>query len=78
MHTQTNKTHHDSNSGEATTFPFIVFFVISYKVCIQMSFCSRTPNLGLPKFPKLELLQILKVHNFLCRPLIEVRFEAKL
>ncbi len=56
MHIWTHKTHHGPNLGKATTFPLIVFFVISHRGCIQMSFCPRTPNLGVPKFPKLELL----------------------
>jgi hypothetical protein len=34
--------------GEATTFPLIVFFVISHRSYIQMSFCPE--NLGLSKF----------------------------
>jgi hypothetical protein len=29
-HTWTHKTHHDLDLEEATTFPFIIFFVISH------------------------------------------------
>ncbi len=39
--TQIHKTHHDSNLGEATTFPFTVFSMIGHKACTQMSFFSR-------------------------------------
>ncbi len=49
----TNKIHHGSDLGEATTFPLIVFFVINHQSYIQMSFCLGTPKLGIPKFPKL-------------------------
>jgi hypothetical protein len=60
MHTQTHKTHHGPNLGEVTTFPLIIFFVISHRGCIQMSFCPQTPNLGVSKFPKLGLLTLWK------------------
>jgi hypothetical protein len=36
--TQTHKTHHDQNLGEATTFPLIVFFVFDHGANTQMSF----------------------------------------
>jgi hypothetical protein len=44
--TWTHKIHHDPDLGEATTFPFIVFFVPGHGASTQMSFC--------PGFPKLE------------------------
>jgi hypothetical protein len=50
--TQTHKTHHGLDLGEATTFPLIVYFVPDHGTNIQMSFCPRTPkfsNLGLPQ-----------------------------
>ncbi len=49
-HTQTHKTHQCPNLGEATTFPLIVLYVISHGGCTQMSFCLRTPKLGVLKF----------------------------
>jgi hypothetical protein len=52
-HIQTHKTHHGPNMGEATTFPFIIFSVISQGNYIHMSFCPRTPKLEVSKFPKL-------------------------
>jgi hypothetical protein len=54
-HTRPHKTHHGRNLGEATTFSLLVFFVISHRGYIQMSFCLETPKLGVPKFPKLGL-----------------------
>jgi len=39
----------------------------------QISFCPRSP-----KIPKIRTLTTLGPHNFFCRPLIEVRFKAKL
>jgi hypothetical protein len=61
-HTQTHKTHHDLNLEEATTFPLIVFSMINHGGYIQMSFCPKTPKLGVPKFSKLGLPR-------LCRPI---------
>jgi hypothetical protein len=55
-HTWMSKTHHGLDLGETITFPIIVFFVISHRGYIQMSFCPRTPNLGVPKISKLGLL----------------------
>jgi len=48
--TQTYKIHHNFDLGEATTFPFIVFYVPSLGACTQMSFCLRIPKLGILKF----------------------------
>jgi len=42
--TQTHKTHHGLDLGEATTFPLIVYFVPLHKAHIQMAFCSGTPK----------------------------------
>ncbi len=42
--TQIHKTHHDSNLGEATTFPLMVYFVPLHEAHIQMAFCSGTPK----------------------------------
>jgi len=57
-HIWTHKIHHDPDLGEATTFPFIVFFVINHEGSIQMSFCPRTSKLGVLKFLKLRLLAL--------------------
>jgi hypothetical protein len=37
-----HKTHHGSDLGEATTFPFIVYSVPSHGTSIQMAFCLET------------------------------------
>jgi hypothetical protein len=57
--TRTHKTHHGLDLGEATTFPFIVYFVHGHGANIQMSLCPRTPKWEswVPKFPKLGLLR---------------------
>jgi hypothetical protein len=55
-HTRIHKTHHGPDLGEATTFPLVIFFVISRRAYIQMSFCPKTLKLGIPKFSKLGLL----------------------
>jgi hypothetical protein len=53
-HKQTwiHKIHHNSDLGEATTFPFIIFCVLGHGPCNQMSFCPGSPKLGVSKFPK--------------------------
>jgi hypothetical protein len=42
--TRTHKTHHDPDFGEATTFPFIVYFVPLHEAHIQMVFCLGAPK----------------------------------
>ncbi len=42
--TQTHKTHHTPDLGEATTFPLIAYFVPLHKAHIQMAFCPETPK----------------------------------
>ncbi len=62
--TRIHKIHHSPNLGEATTFPIIVFLMISHRGCIQMSLCPRAPKLGklgVLKFPKLRLSALWKV-----------------
>jgi hypothetical protein len=62
-HTRTHKTHHGPDLGEATTFPLIVFFVISHGGYIQMSFCLGTFKLEVSKFFKFGL-------SWLWRPIL--------
>jgi hypothetical protein len=75
-HRQT-RTHHDPDLGEATTFPLIVYYAPGHGTSIQMTFLSGLPN-GSPKIPKVGTPMILGPHNFLRKPLIEIRFQAKL
>jgi hypothetical protein len=59
------KTHHGSNLGQATTFPLIIYFVPFHEGHIQMTFCLGT-------------LATLGPHNFVCKPPIDMKFQAKL
>jgi hypothetical protein len=43
--THTHKIHHGPNLGKATTFSFIVYFVLGHRTNTQMSFCLGTPKL---------------------------------
>jgi hypothetical protein len=52
MSTLTHKTHHGPDSGEATTFPHIVFSVPLCGGYIQMAFFSRDSQVGVPKFSR--------------------------
>jgi hypothetical protein len=58
---RTHKIHYSPDSGEATTFPHIVYSTPLRKGHIQMAFCFGTPegeSLGVLKLPRLELLQL--------------------
>jgi len=59
-HIRIHKIHHSLDLGEAITFPFIVFSMISHEGYTQMSFCLKTPKLGVLKFSKLGLLTLWK------------------
>ncbi len=72
---RTHKIHHGPNSREATTFPYIVYFVPLREAHIQMAFCPGTPN---PEIATVEIPATMWDHNFLCRPPITMRSEAKL
>ncbi len=59
--TWTHKTHHNPDLGEATTFPFIIYYVPLHEAHIQMTFCHGTLSHsignwvgwnGSPKIPK--------------------------
>jgi len=63
-HTWTHKTRYNPNLGEATTFPLIILFVLNHGSCTQMSFCPRTPKLGVSKFLKLRLPRLWKFITF--------------
>jgi hypothetical protein len=84
MQTRIHKTHHAPDLGEATTFPLIILFASLHGSHIQMAFCPGTPKWeswlpnGSPEIPIVRTLVTLGVHNFACKPLIVLRFEAKL
>jgi hypothetical protein len=50
----THKTHHIPDSGETTTFPHIVFFVLLYGTHIRMAFCPKTPKEEFRNYPDLD------------------------
>jgi len=52
--TRIHLTHHGSNSGKATTFPHIVFFVLLYRTHAQMAFCPNTPKVESRNCPGLD------------------------
>jgi hypothetical protein len=75
-HGQT-QTHHGLDLGEVTTFPLIVYFVPLHEAHIQMTFCLELP-FGSPEIANIGIPTTLGSHNFVCRPSMETRFEAKL
>jgi hypothetical protein len=74
--TRTHKIHHGPNLGKATTFPLIVYFVSGHETNTQMAFCPRTPKWE-SKIPTSWTPMTLGAHNFVCRPLIEMRSKEK-
>jgi hypothetical protein len=70
---QTHKTHHNSEFGETTTFPLIVFSVPLHGGHIQMAFCSK-----IPEIPKVGTPATLGSHNFVWKIPIAIRSQKKL
>jgi hypothetical protein len=56
--TQIHKNHHGLDLGEAITSPLIGFSMLGHGASTQMSFCPKTPKLGVPKFLELGLPQL--------------------
>jgi hypothetical protein len=50
----THLTHHGPNSGEATTFPYIVFSAALHRTCIQMVLFPGTPKVESQNCPSLD------------------------
>ncbi len=73
----THKTHHGLDSGEATTFPHIVYSAPLREAHIQMALCPRTPK-GESRNSKVGAPPILRGYNSTLRPSIGMRSEAKL
>ncbi len=68
--TRIHKTHHGPDLGEATTFSLILYSVFGLETDIQMTFCLDTSQ----SWDSHDF----GVHNFVCKPLIEMKSEAKL
>jgi hypothetical protein len=63
--TQTHKTHHSSNLGEATTFPFIIFSMIGLPWDLHPNvILSRNPQLGNLEIGEIGFPTTLEAHNF--------------
>jgi hypothetical protein len=62
--TWTHLTHHGSNSGEATTFPHIVFSALFHRTHIRMTFLSRDSQGGVSKLSKFGLPRLHEVIIF--------------
>jgi hypothetical protein len=79
--TRTHLTHHGPDSGEATTFPHIIFYALLHCTHTRMAICLRTPKVESRNCP--EIVSIWtpgtsRGHNFLLRPPIGTRFKANL
>jgi hypothetical protein len=71
-----HKTHHGSNLGEATTFPFILYSMPLHEAHIQMAFCPETPKWESRNSQSWDSCDF-GAHNFVCRPLIEMKCKEK-
>ncbi len=74
--TRTHKIHHGLDLKEAT-FPLIVYFVPGHGTDIQMAFCPETPKWESRNSQSWDSRNFAS-HNFVCRPLIEMRSKPKL
>ncbi len=75
--TQTHKTHHGPDLGEATTFPLKYTMWLPIGPTSKWLFVSKLPS-GSPEIAKIGTLMTLGPHNFACKPLIEIRSKEKL
>jgi hypothetical protein len=75
------KTHHGLNSGEATTFPHIVFSATLHRGYIQMALFPGTPKSESRNCPETVLAGVpglWELINSWLQGLIAMRFEPKL
>jgi len=77
MHTRIHKTHHGPNLEKATTFPLIVFSMISHGDAPECHF-SRDSQVRSLEILEINIPVTLGAHNFLCKPPIKLKFETKL
>jgi hypothetical protein len=76
-----HKTHHGPDSGEATTFPHIVFSAPHFGDYIQMALFSRDSQVGVPKLSRNcpgWSPETLGAHNSQLRSLIATRSKPNL
>jgi hypothetical protein len=52
--TRTHLTHHSPDSGEATTFPHVLFSAFAHGTYIRMAFCPGTPKEESRNYPGLD------------------------
>jgi hypothetical protein len=59
--------------------PSLLYYILcmATRLTLKCHFLPVLP-LGSLKIPKIGILMILEAHNFVCKPLIEVRSKAKL
>ncbi len=72
---RTHKTHHGPDLGEATTFPHTLHLFA--RATSKWLFVLRLPK-GSPKTAMVGTPTTLRGYNFVFRPLIETKSEAKL
>ncbi len=72
-------TNHEQTQtqGKPPPSPLIVLFVFGHKANTKCYFVPRLPSWSL-EISKIGNPATLEVHNFFCRPLIKMRFKAKL
>jgi hypothetical protein len=77
-HTQTHKIHHGLDLGETTTFLLYSILCAWPQGLHPNVILSQDSQVGSPEIFEIEIPETLEAHNFECKPLLEVRSEAKL
>jgi hypothetical protein len=77
-HTRTHKTHHDLGLGGSHDHPTYSVLCNEPQELHSNVILSWGSQVESHEIPKIESSRTLEGHNFLCKPLIKVRSEAKL
>ncbi len=75
--TQIHKTPHSPDQGKPPPSPLQYSLCLATRPAPKCHFVPRLQN-GSFEIPKIRTSTTLEAHNFVCRPPIEERFEAKL
>jgi hypothetical protein len=76
MQTQTHKIHHGLDLGKPPPSPLYYTLYVATRPTPKCHFVSELPSESL-EILKFGIPTTLEAHNFICKPLIEVRYEAK-
>ncbi len=75
--TRIHKTHHNPNLGKPPPSPLQYILCLATGPAPKCCFVPGLPSES-PEILKVGTLATLEAHNFVCRPLIEMKFKSKL